>query len=201
MITLGLSGSSGSGKTTIAGMFAKFCNAAVFCADMEVNDMYSNDEDIANLVKEYFPDSISEGCVSKKELAKHFFVYSAKWQEFQSLVHKALIKRQRKFMIDSRRAGHDYVILDIPLLFEKGFLKACDFVIHVYVCRMLQYERLAARGMSRKDMEFILSLQATYGKRQNFADFYINTGLSRVAVSSYIRNIVDDIKNMLRYNS
>ncbi len=79
MIVFGLSGGAGSGKSTVAAMFAQSCNAAVFDADKIVHSMYSGDAIITGLVAKYFPDCICNGVVSREKAVQAFFFLRCGW--------------------------------------------------------------------------------------------------------------------------
>ncbi|ACZ49389.1 dephospho-CoA kinase [Anaplasma centrale str. Israel] len=193
MIVFGLSGGAGSGKSTVAAMFAQSCNAAVFDADKIVHSMYSGDATITGLVAKYFPDCICNGVVSRERLSKHFFSYGPLWLEFQSIVHSIVLRQQRKFILEQSKIGRDYAVLDVPLLLEAGFWRCCDFVINVDVHKSLQWHRLRQRGLSEREIEFLLSLQMPRGSRRNFADFYVNCGERKGEVLKSVLQIVGSL--------
>ncbi len=87
-----------------------------------------------------------------------------------------MLRQQRKFILEQGKIGRDYAVLDVPLLLEAGFWRCCDFVINVDVHKSLQWHRLRQRGLSEREIEFLLSLQMPRGSRRNFADFYVNCG-------------------------
>ncbi|WP_169193297.1 dephospho-CoA kinase [Anaplasma platys] len=190
MIVLGLSGAAGSGKTTVAGLFRKVCKAGVFDADREVHKMYDNDAGIISAVEKYFPASIRDGKVSRKKLAKHFYAYSEEWKDFQRIVHKKLLWKQKRSIQDAMKAGVRYFVLDIPLLLEGGFGEACDVVVHVHVNKRTQWQRLVKRGLTEENIRFILSLQLDGNKRHNLADFTLNTGYRASEISMGILDIL-----------
>ncbi|MGN7678954.1 MAG: dephospho-CoA kinase, partial [Anaplasma sp.] len=146
MVVLGLSGGIGSGKSTVAGILAKFFRAAVFDADKEVHHMYVHDVKVKDLVREYFPDCVCDGVVSRKKLMRHFLLHDSRWRQFQSIIHSIVLKKQRRFLLDCSRAGCDYAVLDVPLLLEAGFWRCCNFIVHIDVSYFLQRRRLSDRG-------------------------------------------------------
>ncbi|MFV9893775.1 MAG: dephospho-CoA kinase [Anaplasma ovis] len=193
MIVLGLSGGAGSGKSTVAAMFAQSYCAAVFDADKIVHSMYSGDSMIIGLVAEHFPDCICNGVVSREKLSRHFFSYGPLWRKFQTIVHSIVLKKQCKFILEQSRIGRDYAVLDVPLLLEAGFWRYCDFVINVDVSKSLQWYRLSQRGLSEQEIEFLLSLQMSRESRRHFADFYVNCGERKGEVLKSVLRIVGSL--------
>ncbi|MCU7611444.1 dephospho-CoA kinase [Anaplasma capra] len=190
MVVLGLSGGVGSGKSTVAAMFARSCRAAVFDADKVVHDMYSNSAAIAGLVAEHFPDCVCDGNISREKLSKHFFSYGPLWRKFQSAVHSIVLEKQRRFILERGRAGYDCIVLDVPLLLEAGFWRCCDLILHIDVSQSLQWHRLSQRGLSEQEIKFLLSLQLPRERRRSLADFHINCGGRRGEVLKRVLQIV-----------
>ena len=175
MLILGLSGGAATGKSTVARLFSRFSCSAVFDADKEVHQMYESDGKIIAAVREFFPDAVNDGQVSRKQLSLHFFDNSRRWQEFQSVIHKYVLQRQKRFILNSRRAGLRLLVLDVPLLLENGFWRDCDVIVYVYANPKVQLERLRSRGMPEEHIKCLLSKQINPVKRYSFADFFINT--------------------------
>ena len=192
MVIIGLSGGAGVGKTTIARLFSKFGGAAVFDADKEVHRMYESDKKIIAMIKEYFPNAVCGERVSRKQLTRHFLENNSKWHALQSVIHKNIMQKQRRFIQNNQRAGTRLVVLDVPLLLEKGFWRYCDVIVHVYANPQTQLRRLKLRGMSEEYIMFLLSQQVNATKRRNFADFFINT-------CDCMKNVSCSVLDIIRY--
>ncbi|MFV9838735.1 MAG: dephospho-CoA kinase [Aaplasma endosymbiont of Hyalomma asiaticum] len=190
MLILGLSGGAAVGKSTVARLFSKFSNAAVFDADKEVHHMYESDERVIAAIREFFPDAVIEGHVSRKQLSRHFFEDSKRWHEFQSVIHGCVLQKQKRFILDSRRTGIRLLVLDIPLLLEKGFWRDCNVIVHVYANPRVQLERLRSREISEEHIRFLLSKQVNSVKRCSFADFFINTCSCTKDISYSVLDII-----------
>lgn len=193
MIILGLSGGAGSGKTTVAELFRRVCQARIFNADKEVHIMYESDLRIIKAAEENFPDAVFDGKVSREKLSRHFYAHDDNWKGFQHIVHKRLFLRQEKFILGAMRDGIRYLVLDVPLLLEEGFGAACDAIIHVHVNRHTQWKRLRMRGLSDHNIRFILSLQFDEDRRRNFADFTLNTAGRASEISGSIMSILGSL--------
>ena len=195
MVIFGLTGGIGSGKSLVANYFKKFFKAAVFDADKVIHELYNFDNNIVELVKLYFPDSVNNGIVDRGNLKKHFFTYSNLWVEFQSALHLKVLEKQKNFILFHNKRLTRYVILDVPLLIEADFHCCCNYIIHVKASKLLQKQRVLKRGLLEKEFELIAAMQLSENKRQKFSDFTVKTGLSKSYVLFQIKKIMCSINN------
>ena len=193
MVIFGLTGRIGSGKSLVASYFNRFFKAAVFDADNVVNNLYSFDSNVIELVRSYFPSSVNNGVVDKNNLKHYFLLYDDLWVKFQYELHSMVWKIQKDFILFNSRRLTKYVVLDVPLLIESNYHTCCDFVIHIRVSNVLQWKRLLKRGLSRQEFELISRLQLSDNDRERFSDFTIRTGLSKNYVVSQVKNIAIQI--------
>ncbi|MEQ1689461.1 MAG: dephospho-CoA kinase, partial [Sphingopyxis sp.] len=93
----------------------------------------------------------------------------------ERIVHPAVAEAQAEFMASHRDAP--IVVLDIPLLFEKGGATAVDKVIVVSAPAAQQRRRVLARpGMTPQKFADILSRQTPDAQKRSAADYIIDTG-------------------------
>src|SRR5271167_1240988 len=89
------------------------------------------------------------------------------------------------------RIIHPMVELDIPLLFESGSERRCDYVLVVSAPRLVQRQRVLRRpGMTEARLAAILSNQMPDYEKRRRADFVVPTGLSRGLSLRRLRAIV-----------
>lgn len=173
MRLIGITGSIGSGKTTLA-KIARDLGYAVYDVDAWVRRIYHNKNFLIELDKK-FSGSVKNGVANKRYLRKIVFSDKKKLNELENLIYPILnnmIKRQ-KF----KKAKQNYVVfLDIALLFEKGWNKYCDFVILADVNYEIRKKRVMERDrVSAEDFERIDSVQMSNDKKKKLADVVINT--------------------------
>ena len=78
-----------------------------------------------------------------------------------------------------KKQGADVLILDIPLLFEGGYDKMCDFTMVIYIPKELQIERLVQRdGLTRDKALKRISAQLDSAERNSKADIVIDNSRS-----------------------
>ena len=175
-LLVGLTGSIGMGKSTVAGMMRE-AGVPVFDADAEVHALQAPGGALLPLIEAAFPGTTGPDGLDRAALGARVFGDSAALQTLERIVHPAVAERQALFM--ARHLRQPLVVLDIPLLFEKGGFSAVDRIIVVSAPAEMQRERVLARsGMSVEKFEDILRRQTPDAQKRARADHVIDTGLS-----------------------
>jgi len=175
MIKIGLTGSIGMGKSTVASMFAKQ-GALIWCADDAVHRMYEKGGAAIAPLTELFPEAIVNGAVDRARLAACALGAPEKLKKLESVVHPLVAADREAFMTAATHAGAKMVVLDIPLLFENGSDKLFDAVIVVSAPAEVQRARVLARpGMSEEKLNAILAQQMPDAEKRKRADYVIST--------------------------
>ena len=174
-IILGLTGSIGMGKTTTAKMFGKY-GIPVWEADTSVHKLYSKEGEAVELFKEKFPSSIVNNEVSRAELKKLINDDERNLKTIETLIHPLVSNDRKRFVKAAEKKNIPLIVLDIPLLFEKGHEKSVDYIIVVSVTKETQRKRVLKRNTITPEMvEKILGIQMTDAEKRLKADFVIIT--------------------------
>ena len=174
-IILGLTGSIGMGKTTTAKMFAKY-GIPVWEADTSVHKLYSKEDEAVELFKEKFPSSIVNNEVSRAELKKLINDDERNLKTIETLIHPLVSNDRKRFVKAAEKKNIPLIVLDIPLLFEKGHEKSVDYIIVVSVTKETQRKRVLKRNTMTSEMvEKILKIQMSDAEKRQKADFVIIT--------------------------
>ena len=174
MIVLGLTGSIGMGKSTVAAMFAEE-GVPVFDADAVVHRLQGPEGALVAEIEAHFPGTTSEAGVNRTTLAERVLGDSHALQRLEALIHPAVGRERTAFLAANGNAP--VVVLDIPLLFEKGGSELVDKVAVVSAPAGVQRARVLARpGMSAEKFERILARQLPDEQKRARADFVIPTG-------------------------
>lgn len=173
---LGLTGSIGMGKSTVAAMF-EAAGVPVFDADAEVRRLQGPGGDLLPAIEAAFPGSTGAGGVLRDKLGARVFGDRDALARLERIVHPAVAARRHAFMIE--HAGEPMVVFDIPLLFEKGGWEQVDAVLVVSAPAEIQRARVLARpGMTPEKFAHILALQVPDAEKRARADHLIDTGVS-----------------------
>ena len=173
---LGLTGSIGMGKSTVAAMFAG-AGVPVFDADATVRAMQGPGGELVEAIEAAFPGSTGPRGVLREELGARVFGDAKALARLESIVHPAVAAQRAAFLLE--HAGASLILFDIPLLFEKGGTEQVDAVVVVSAPAEAQRARVLARpGMSDEKFARILSLQLSDAEKRARADYIIDTGVT-----------------------
>ena len=185
---LGLTGSIGMGKSTVAKMFADE-GVPVFDADAVVHRLQGPEGALVGEIEAHFPGTTGLGGVNRTALAEAVLGEGEKLRRLEGLIHPAVRREREAFL--ARHADAPLVLLDIPLLFEKDGWRDVDKIAVVSAPAGIQRERVLARaGMTAEKFERILGLQLPDAEKRARADFVIPTGGSKDETRASVRRIV-----------
>lgn len=173
MIKLGLTGSIGMGKSTVAKMFAAE-GVPVFDADAAVHRLQGPEGALVAKIEAHFPGTTGPEGVKRGVLAERVLGESGALRRLEALIHPAVAREREAFLAD--HVDSPLVVLDIPLLFEAGGSEQVDKVAVVSAPPEVQRERVLARpGMTEEKFERILARQLPDAEKRARADFVIDT--------------------------
>lgn len=191
-LIVGLTGSIGMGKSTVAAMF-EAAGVPVFDADAEVRAMQGPEGELLPAIEAAFPGSTDEGGVSRDRLGALVFGDPAQLARLEAIVHPAVAGKREAFMIE--HAAAPVVVFDIPLLFEKGGAAAVDTVVVVSAPAEAQRRRVLARpGMTEDKFAHILGLQTPDADKRARADHVIDTGTSLAETEAAVTALVAGLR-------
>lgn len=174
MMILGLTGSIGMGKSTVAAMFTQ-AGVPVFDADAEVHRLQGPGGALIPAIESAFPGTTGPQGVDRAKLGAIVFADGAAMKRLESIVHPAVAAARRAFLL--AHADAPLVVFDIPLLFETGGEGQVDRVAVVSAPFPVQRARVLARsGMSDERFEAVLARQMPDEAKRARADHIIDTG-------------------------
>ena len=185
---VGLSGGIGSGKSSVAAMWAEL-GAVVVDADAIVHELQAPGQPLLDEIRAAFGDEIfdSAGALDRKALGRVVFGDPDARARLGAIVHPRVREEMAARVGAAEREGAAVVVLDIPLLFEgraapgaatRSGAMDFDATVLVYVPRSVQVERTVARdGCSVEDAEARIAAQMPIDEKRALADHIIdNTG-------------------------
>ena len=139
---IGLTGGIGSGKTTVANLFASL-GIPVFNADDAAKQLMQNSPILKNQLIQQFGDKVYEqGQLNKSYLASIVFADPEKLAILNSIVHPVTIQAALDW---AQQQTSPYVIKEAALIFESNASEGLDFVIGVKAPLALRIERVMKR--------------------------------------------------------
>lgn len=150
MKIIGITGSSGSGKSTVTNILGQELKAKTIYADKVVEQMQKKGMEYFNKIVELFGTEILNeiGELNRPKLAEIIFTNSKKREELNELTKQYVVEEIKKQI---QEANEEYVIIDAPLLIETGLNEYCDIVIVVISNINTQTERICQRDNISKD--------------------------------------------------
>ncbi len=188
MKTLGLTGSIGMGKSTVAAMFAE-AGVPVFDADAEVHRLQGRGGELVEAIEALFPGITGPDGVDRAILSPIVLGDAEKMRQLEQLIHPVVGRNRAKFL--SENADAPLVLFDIPLLFEGGGDKMLDATIVVSAPADIQRERVLARpAMTPEKFSQILARQMPDAEKRARADFIIDTGVPLAETNAQVDALV-----------
>lgn len=194
MIVIGLTGSIGMGKSTVARMFAEE-GAPFIDSDAIVHELYAPGGAAVAPVEAAFPNVTRDGGIDRAALSRIVVGDETAIKRLEAIVHPLVRAAQMQFLQDHRDAGAAIVVLDIPLLFEGGGANMVDKTVVVSAPTDVQRARVLARpGMTAEKFEAILARQMPDAEKRARADFIIETGGSFDDTRAQVRAVLDALR-------
>lgn len=155
---IALTGGIASGKSTLAKAAAEL-GYPVISADDLIKDIYSWDETKKWLKKE-FPIIFNGDDLDFNKLRSLFFSDNKNQKMIEDFLYQRL---PEAFNNKERDYNHiDFLIYEIPLLFEKNMMPFFDFSVLCWIPRALQIERLKKRNPQLTENEITKFLEAQH---------------------------------------
>jgi dephospho-CoA kinase len=193
MITVGLTGSIGMGKSTTAEMFAAQ-GAPVYDADAEVRRLYAAGGAAVPLVESVFPGVTVDGAIDRGLLGARVLGKPEALAQLNGIVWPLMGAARAAFFERAREQAAPIVVLDIPLLFETGGEKNVDATVVVSAPAQMQRERVLARpGMTAEKLEAILAAQMPDADKRSRADYVVDTSRGLEAAREQVAAILADL--------
>jgi dephospho-CoA kinase len=194
MITIGLTGSIGMGKSTTAAMFAE-AGAPVYDADAEVHKLQAKGGAAVEAIEAAFPGVVKDGAVDRQALGERVFGDPEALKRLNGIIYPLLGAGRAAFFADAEARGCDMVVLDIPMLFETGGEARMDVVVVVSAPEHVQRERVLARpGYGADRLDAILARQMHDKEKRARAHFVIDTGQGFDHAREQVRQVIAAIR-------
>lgn len=188
LLKLGLTGSIGMGKSTVAAMFAEE-GIPVFDADAAVHRLQRPAGRVVAAIEARFPGTTGAAGVDRIALAEAVIGDDAAMKALEAIVHPAVGEERAAFLRE--HADAPLVVFDIPLLFETGGDRMVDKVAVVSAAADVQRARTLARpGMTPAKFAAILARQTPDAEKRARADFVIATDTPLDETRAAVRHVI-----------
>ncbi len=173
MIKVGLTGSIAVGKSFVLSIFKNEYNIPVFSSDECVRGIYRHNVDLNNFIKEEI--LVSDNEFSNEDIANIVFKDSIKLEKLENYIHPLVKIERDNFINQELNKKSKFVVIEVPLLFEKNLEHEFDKIILVDVMEDIQEKRaLLRKNMSKEKYLAIKANQIPNSEKINRSDFIID---------------------------
>jgi dephospho-CoA kinase len=172
MIKVALTGNIGSGKSTVAKIFATL-NIPVFHADQEAKLLYQR-EDVKKNVHRHFGDAVfdRENEINFASLAKVVFNHPESLQTINQIIHPLVFEVYTKWL--QQHKDHTYTIHEAAIVFENQLEHQFDIIINVSAPEAIRLQRVVKRdGLTPEQFYERAEKQLPEEHKNKFSDYVI----------------------------
>ena len=192
MLIIGVTGSIGTGKTTVAKMLRRLGARVVDADDISHRVMEPGNPAWKKIVSRFGRKVLRrDGYIDRRALGAVVFSDREKLRKLCAILHPEVYRRMRAIVNRTRRADSSAVVaLDVPLLLETGGQKYIDKLIVVSAPREVQVRRACRKfGLSRAQIIRRIRTQMPLGRKVKAADFVVDNGGSMLSTEKQVRAI------------
>lgn len=199
--TVGLTGGIGSGKTTIANLFALHFSIPIYIADTKAKELVANNkqlqQEIVTLLGE---EAFVKGRYNTAFVAQEVFSNKEKLDKLNAIIHPYV---QQDFLQWKQSQQAPYVIKEAAILFESGSYRDCDFIIMVTAPLEERIKRVMLRDkIDRETVEKRIKNQWNDEKKIELSTFVIENrdidkNLDKIEIihSKIVKMIAENVRN------
>ena len=147
MRIIGITGNSGSGKSTVSKMISENYEAKIIDADKIAKEMTMNNGEYLQTIKQTFgEDVIKDNTLDRKKLADIVFSNKTEKEKLDSLTFEYVVRRIKEEIKKAQlKSDIKYIVLDVPLLFESKLNEVCNYTIGVTAPKIEKIKRICKR--------------------------------------------------------
>ena len=201
MTTVGLTGGIGSGKTTIANLFATEFAIPIYIADTKAKELIAQDTHLQQEIKALLgEEAFVEGRYNTAFVAQEVFSNKEKLDKLNAIIHPYV---QQDFLQWKQSQQAPYVIKEAAILFESGSYRDCDFIIMVTAPLEERIKRVMLRDkIDRETVEKRIKNQWNDEKKIELSTFVIENreidkNLDKIEIihSKIVKMTAENVRN------
>ena len=183
MIIIGVTGTSGAGKSTVSTIIKNNTGALVIDADRIAKEL---------MIKK--PEK-NNGKIDRKKLAVFLFENDENREILNKLTFKYVGAKTKEIIMENQ--DKEIIVLDFPLLYEGGFNKICNYVIGVIADKETKIARIKERDrISKEQVEARINVQIKEEQLKEKADYIVNNSnnIRYIALVNDVIRLIHKIK-------
>ena len=202
MIIIGVTGTSGAGKSTVSTIIKNNTGALVIDADRIAKELMKPGKDYYKEIVELFGEEIlikkpekNNGKIDRKKLAVFLFENDENREILNKLTFKYVGAKTKEIIMENQ--DKEIIVLDFPLLYEGGFNKICNYVIGVIADKETKIARIKERDrISKEQVEARINVQIKEEQLKEKADYIVNNSnnIRYIALVNDVIRLIHKIK-------
>ncbi len=185
-LVLGITGCFGTGKSKVAGLLR---NQGFFVLDADriAHETLQATNPVFKKICENFPKAVFHGFLERRKLAEIVFQDPKQLKRLEKLIHPYVLKR---LLEEIRKTKKKQIAIEVPLLFEAGFQKICDYVLTVFADTAQADQRLLHQGWTKTEIRRRRAEQWPIQKKMAQSDFVINNSGTQYETRKQVRALL-----------
>ena len=174
-LKIAVTGGAGSGKTSVCNR-VKELGLNIISSDTLAREAVAPGTEAYKNVVQYFGERVlfADGKLNRSKLRQIIVKDAAARAALERVIHPEIKKLVQLKMVEAQKNGEQFVLVEVPLLFELGLQDRFDMVVLVSAERELRIQRLMKRDqVSRYDAENLLDVQMPDNEKNKGADVVI----------------------------
>lgn len=192
---IGLTGKTGSGKTTVAAAL-KEKGFYIIDGDKIAKEITQIGSPVLDKLKIVFGNDVvkEDGSLDRKLLSLRAFSSSENTQKLNEITHPAIRKIIQDEIIKAQKDGFDGIIIDAAALLDSDCKNDCDLIAVVHACEKIRLKRIIERDkISKNDAKIRMNAQKS-------DDFYLSHA-DIIIFNDSKRSLEDEIQKFLLFFS
>ena len=193
MKKIAITGQIGTGKSVLLNQF-KILGYKTYSSDQMVKDLYAKDKYIISEIQKLDPNLILNKKIRFDRLSNKAFEESSFLLKLERIIHPRLHHIRSRIIKTNqinRNMNRNFIVFEVPLLFEKKLQKYFDLVILLKCQNYLQIKRVLKReNMNREKFENINKKFIPERKKIILSDYVINSGIGKNHTMIKIKELI-----------
>jgi dephospho-CoA kinase len=182
---VGLTGGIGTGKSTALAEFARRGAATVSLDQIAREQARPGREGFRAIVRAFGRGVLdASGCLDRRKLGERVFRRPADLRKLERATHPPILREMKRLVAGLRGV----VVVDVPLLFERGHDRSFDATVLVACSPREQLRRVVRRdGLSAAEARRRVAAQWPLSRKRARADLTLDNDSSRTALNARVR--------------